>query len=184
MPDKFNITAADKQLVEATLQGDISSFGILVERYWDMVIAFALSKINNATDAEDIAQEVFVKLVRKLNTFAEKSSFKTWLYRITLNSTKDFGRKNVQKHEYESTFVLEQPLNNPGSAVENYPETTRLFTAINRLPIKQREAILLVFGEGLTHKETARALRCAETTVSWRIFQARKKIQRFLEREI
>ena len=73
MPDKFNITTSDKQLVEATLQGDISSFGIIVERYWDMVIAFALSKINNATDAEDIAQESLLKAYSQLHRLRNPS---------------------------------------------------------------------------------------------------------------
>ncbi len=57
MPVNPNVTAADEKLVEATLLGDISSFGIIVQRYWDMVIAFALSKIDNAIDAEDIARK-------------------------------------------------------------------------------------------------------------------------------
>ena len=71
MPDCAKInTTSDEQLIRATLGGDISSFGIIVERYWDMSAAFALSKVKNTSDAEDIAQESFIKAGLRSNRAA------------------------------------------------------------------------------------------------------------------
>ncbi len=97
MPDKSNIAAADEKLVEATLQGDISSFDIIVERYWDMVIAFALSKIDNAIDAEDIAQESFLKAYSQLHRLRNPSRFAGWLSKIVAQQCVNHIRKNAHK---------------------------------------------------------------------------------------
>ncbi|MHC4726402.1 MAG: RNA polymerase sigma factor, partial [Planctomycetota bacterium] len=84
MPKGHNITtASDEQLITVTRQGDIASFGIIVERYWDMVIAFALSKIGNTVDAEDIAQESFLKAYSQLHNLRNPSRFAGWLCKIT-----------------------------------------------------------------------------------------------------
>lgn len=173
----------DNQLVNLARKGQARALEHLFEKYYLTVYSLAYKWCGVKEDAEDIAQEVFVKLVRKLDTFAQKSSFKTWLYRIVINTAKDFDRKRTSKQTHEATFVLEQHLHNPAGLENKQLESGRLLAAIDKLPFKQKEAILLVFGEGLSHKETSQALGCAETTVSWRIFQAKKRLKKSLEQE-
>ena len=171
----------DSELVQLALSGDASAFGHLFNRHYSSVYRLAYKWCGVREDAEDIVQEVFVKLAAKLKLFGQKSAFKTWLYRITINTAKDFIRKHATKRGYETAFALEQGTDNPGSPPEEKLAAQQLYRALDRLPEKQKAAVLLVLGEGMSHNEAARVLDCREATVSWRIFQARKKLKTSLE---
>lgn len=177
-------TYSDIELVELSVDGDAEAFEYLVKRHYMTVYKVSYKWCGVREDAEDIAQEVFVKLARKLKTFGRKSSFRTWLYRITVNTANDFSRKVATKRVYEAAFVSEQGLNNPSPLRDEHIEADRLYKSLDKLPEKQKTAVLLVFSEGLSHKEAARVLGCPEATVSWRIFQARKRLKKSLEYEI
>jgi RNA polymerase sigma-70 factor (ECF subfamily) len=174
----------DIELIELSLGGDARAFERLVKRHYQSVFRVAFKWCGVRQDAEDIAQEVFVKLAQKLKTFGMRSAFKTWLYRITINSAKDFIRKSATKQGYETAYAIEQGLNNPGPPPNEHLDSRRLYQALDRLPKKQKAAVLLVLGEGFSHKEAGRVLNCPEATVSWRIFQARKKLKNSLGYEI
>ena len=174
---------SDIELVSQADGGDARALQQLVERHYLTVYRLAYKWCGGKEDAEDIAQEVFVKLVRKLHTFRRKSSFRTWLYRIVGNTSRDFGRKRAADKSLTAAFAGEQcrhnPVGNPGETLA----VSRLRAAMEKLPRAQKEAVVLVTGEGLSHRDAARALGCMETTVSWRIFQARKKLKKSLEQE-
>jgi len=174
----------DINLVELSLAGDGVAFEHLVKRHYGTVFRVSYKWCGLKEDAEDIAQEVFVKLAQNLKTFGRKSSFKTWLYRITVNTAKDFIRKCVTKRGYETAYAMERDDANPGPSPGDHLEAKRLVKALGRLPGKQKAAVLLVLSEGLSHQEAARVLNCPETTVSWRIFQARKTLKKYLEHQI
>jgi RNA polymerase sigma-70 factor (ECF subfamily) len=177
-------TYSDIELVELSVGGDAEAFEYLVKRHYMTIYKVSYKWCGVREDAEDIAQEVFVKLARKLKTFGQKSSFKTWLYRITVNTAKDFSRKLATKRVYEATFVSEQALSNPSPPSDAHIDADCLYKSLDKLPEKQKTAVLLVFSEGLTHKEAAQVLNCPEATVSWRIFQAKKRLKKSLEHEI
>jgi RNA polymerase sigma-70 factor (ECF subfamily) len=103
---------------------------------------------------------------------------------MTINTAKDFTRKSLTKRTYEKAFAFEQGSNNPAPPRDEHHDASRLYREIGKLPEKQRMAVLLVFSEGLSHKEAARVLKCSEATVSWRIFQAKKKLKKSLVHEI
>ena len=174
----------DIELIELSLGGDARAFERLVKRHYQTVFRIAFKWCGVRPDAEDIAQEVFVKLAQKLKAFGLRSAFKTWLYRITINSTKDFIRMSATKRGYETAYAIEQGPNNPGPLPNEHLDAKRLYQALDRLPKKQKAAVLLVLAEGLSHKEAGRVLNCPEATVSWRIFQARKRLKKSLEYEI
>ena len=177
-------TYSDIELVDMAKGGSARAMEHLFEKHYISVYNLAYKWCGIKEDAEDIAQDVFVKLVRKLHTFGQKASFKTWLYRIVINTAKDFGRKRSGRHAHETVVDFERGENNPVRPEKDALETTRLFAAIDQLPFKQKSAILLVFGEGLSHREAAEALDCAETTISWRIYQARKRLKKSLGQEL
>ncbi len=174
----------DIKLVQLSVKGDGRAFEHLVKRHYMTVYKVSYKWCGVKEDAEDITQEVFVKLARKLKTFGQKSSFKTWLYRITINTAKDFVRKCATNRVREATFAFEQGSNNPAPLKDEHLDAARLYKELGKLPEKQKTAVLMVFGEGFSHKETAQVLECPEATVSWRIFQAKKKLRKSLERGI
>ena len=175
---------SDMELVNLVKGGNAHALEHLFERHYMTAYGLAVKWCGVREDAEDIAQDVFVKLVRKLHTFGKRSSFKTWFYRIIINTAMDFDRKHARKRAYESIDVFEQNRHNPIQLGADALETARLFSAIDTLPSKQKQAVMLVFGEGLSHKETAQALNCQETTISWRIYQARRRLKKLLKHEI
>ena len=177
-------TYNDIELIKLSVDGDTEAFAHLVKRHYMTVYKVSYKWCGIREDAEDIAQEVFIKLAQKLKTFRQKSSFKTWLYRITVNTAKDFHRKHTAKHTYETACAFEQGPSNPAPLRDEHLDAIRLYKALNKLPEKQKSVILLVFSEGLNHREAAQVLNCSETTVSWRIFQARKKLKKSMEHEI
>ena len=171
----------DRQLVRKAAGGDAQALECLVERHYDGVFRLAYRWCGRRQDAEDVAQEVFVKLVRKLDRFRRQASFRTWLYRIVVNTAKDFHRRKGRRRNFEAAFALRGQLGNPGPRPDEALAARLLQSALDQLPDPQRAAVLLVLGEGFTHKEAARTLKCSETTISWRIFQARRKIRKFWE---
>ncbi len=178
--DNYN----DIELVQLSVGGDARAFEHLVKRHYLSAYNVSYKWCGIKEDAEDIAQEVFVKVARKLKTFGKRSSFRTWLYRITINTAKDFTRKYTTKRVYETAFALEQGSNNPGPSPDENPDAAQLYKEIAKLPGKQKMTVLLVYGEGLSHREASQMLKCPEATVSWRIFQAKKKLKKSLEYEI
>ena len=173
---------SDRKLVKLAQGGDARALEHLFERHYLQVYRLSYKWCGVKESAEDVAQEVFVRLVRKLHTFTHRSSFKTWLYRIVVNAARDAGRRSAGRRAGEEAWVRDQRGHNPAPAGEEALTAARLHEAIGRLPAKQKEAVLLVCDEGLSHREAARVLNCRETTVSWRIFTARKKLNAFLDR--
>ena len=178
--DNYN----DIELVQLSVGGDARAFEHLVKRHYLSAYQVSYKWCGIKEDAEDIVQEVFVKVARKLKTFGKRSSFKTWLYRITINTAKDFTRKYATKRVYEKAFAVEQGSNNPVPSRDEIPDVAQLYKEISKLPEKQKMAMLLVYGEGLSHKEASQVLKCPEATVSWRIFQTKKKLKKSLGYEI
>jgi RNA polymerase sigma-70 factor (ECF subfamily) len=172
---------SDVELVDRARSGDAEAMGHLFERHYTMVFRLAWRWCGVRDDAEDIAQETFVKLVRKLKTFRRRASFKTWLYRIAVNTARDYGRRHGARRSREEEYDEHQGGHNPGSGSVDGTAAFRLREALDSLPAAQREAVLLVFSEGMSHREASQVLGCGEVTVSWRIFRARARLKTFLE---
>lgn len=168
---------SDIELVDLAIDGDERAFEQLVQRHYLSVYHFSYKWCRVKEDAEEITQEVFVKLTGKLGSFRHESSFKTWLFRIVINTAKDYFRKNVNRKKYESAFENEHINDNPEYSKNNDSETDMLYFLIDRLPGKQKAALMLVMAEGLSHEEAAKVLKCSEKTISWRIHQARKRLK-------
>ena len=170
----------DAELVGLAQSGHENAFENLVRRYYRAVygLAFKYSRIKE--DAEDITQEVFVILARKLYSFKHRSSFKTWLFRITINAATDFLRKRSRNRSCETPITNGEYMGNPDPSPEEVMESRLIYEEIDKLPDKQKTALILVFSEGLSHKEASKALNCSETTISWRIHRARKSLEKFI----
>ncbi|MCG8270746.1 RNA polymerase sigma factor [Aquamicrobium sp. NLF2-7] len=168
--------ASDAELIGRARDGDRSAFGALVERHYDFVHRVAWRWSGNRTDAEDIAQEVCVRMGRAIRGWRGEGAFSTWLYAMTLNAARDMARKSaretVKTQAYGSeVLTLVQAADDAGELAED------LWQCVRRLPDKQREAVLLVYGEGLTHAAAADAMAISEATVSWHIHEAKKRLK-------
>ena len=171
----------DNQLIDVTLAGTTAAFGILVQRHQRQMYALALKMVRNHDDAADIAQDVFLKAYEVLGSFQKKSSFHTWLYRITVNfCINHLRRDKAQYHvELENHHAVES-----AEAFENMDSTEvqdELTDAIRRLPEKQQTTVMLRAGEGLPYKEIAKILGCSVGTVKANYFHAVKNLKRYMK---
>ncbi|MBN2418061.1 MAG: RNA polymerase sigma factor [Deltaproteobacteria bacterium] len=167
----------DSELIDLAVNGDEHAFEVLIQRHYLPVYHFSFKWCRSKEDAEEITQEVFIKLTRNLKSFKYKSSFRTWLFRIVINTAKDYSKKNSIRRSYESAYENEKISDNPGHVNEDTTDVDRLYFCIDRLPDKQKAALMLVVAEGLSHGEAAKVLKCREKTISWRIHQARNRLK-------
>ncbi len=168
------LTDEQEKQIKLAIAGDSQAFSTLVEETYDIIYAIAYKWTINKEDAEDIAQEVCIKLARSIQTFRMESQFSTWLYRITLNMVRDFQKKQKNKNLFKD--ISEE---NIKSQVNPHiqAEQQELWTYVQKLPENQKNAILLVYAQGLTHREASEIMDCKEATVSWYIHEAKKQLK-------
>lgn len=182
----------DAELVDRVVRGDQGAYKTLVLRYQGKIFAVAYGILRNKEDGREVTQECFVKAYRNLPTFRRDSSFYTWLYRIAFNLALDSKRKayrtretpiSEDEHEVpdEALNTGPAPVGNPDRHFQAMEIREKVRFAIAQLPADQRTAIVLREVEGLSYKEIADSMGCAEGTVMSRLFYARKKLQEMLK---
>lgn len=170
------VAPSDLDLIASAQKGDRAAFGELVERHYGFVYRVAWRWCGRKADAEDIAQEVCARLGRAIRDYRGGGAFTTWLYALTLNAARDAMRKTARETAKTEAFGVHALV--AGEAVpEPDDQAEQLWAAVRKLPDKQRDAVLLVYGEGLSHAAAADAMACAEATVSWHIHEAKKRLK-------
>jgi RNA polymerase sigma-70 factor, ECF subfamily len=182
---------SDQQLVERVQAGDKAAFDLLVRKYQHRVLKLVSRFVSDAAEAEDVAQEAFLKAYRALASFRGDSAFYTWLYRIAINTAKnalvsnrrrpvDFDLDLQDPEQYDRHARLKE-----GDTPEGVLLTEEIRTVVERameqLPEDLRTAIILRELEGLSYEEIAEAMDCPVGTVRSRIFRAREAIDRKLK---
>ena len=171
---------SDQKLVDLAVSGDAAAFARLIERHYDMIFRIAFKWCGDSTDAEDIAQDVCVKLGSVIHGFKGEAAFSSWLYRITLNVVRDFQRAAKRRTDNIAALsVVVQRDHLPDPAMEM--TQTQMWQKVRQLPPKQRDAMLLIYAEDLSHAEAAGILGCAESTVSWHVHEAKKRLKQELQ---
>jgi RNA polymerase sigma factor (sigma-70 family) len=171
--------ALTRALVARAQNGDAEAFGELIEDHYDLIHRTAWKWCGNRTDAEDIAQDVCVKLGSAIAGFDGRSAFSSWVYRITLNAVRDMQRAGGRRARYAEAYAHVSPEDAPAEQ-EEAATSSQLWAAVRTLPEKQRDAVLLVYAEELSHAAAADIMGCKEATVSWHIFEARKTLRGLL----
>jgi RNA polymerase sigma factor (sigma-70 family) len=150
-----------------------------------MVYNLALQYVQNSEDAEEITQDVFVSVYKKLTTFDAKATVKTWIYRITINKSLDFikAKKAIKRQFFFDSKKLDTNeniqlpnFNHPGVILENKEALKRLFWAINQLSENQKTVIILLKIEAKTQKETAEIMNLSEKAIESLFQRAKKKL--------
>jgi RNA polymerase sigma-70 factor, ECF subfamily len=168
--------ASDAELIGRAQGGDRGAFGKLLERHYHFVYRAAYRWCGKKADAEDIAQEVCVRLGRAIRDYHGSGAFTTWLYTMTLNAARDMMRKTVREAIKTEAYGAYELIAGEASAEPEDPAEA-LWAAVRMLPDKQRDAVLLVYGEGLSHALASEAMGISETTVSWHIHEAKKRLK-------
>lgn len=187
MSASASLRTQEASLLERHRQGDAKAFGDLYQQFEAMVYNLALRMSGNPADAEDIAQETFVRAYRHLNKFKGKSSLKTWVFRIALNCSntrlKRRGRRLAHRIE-DGESELEQAVD-AGRSPEERALAADLSAAVRQgldhLPVHYREAVLLRDFEELDYAEIAEVLGVRIGTVRSRIARGREQLRKRLE---
>ena len=181
----------DKELVKRAQEGDKVAFDVLVTKYHLKVVNLVTRFVKDNDDAQDVAQEAFIKAYRGLKNFRGDSAFYTWLYRIAINSAKNYlvsqSRKtpayavDIEDAEHiESAIALKEYDTPEGNLLTSEIEQT-VYRAIKELPEDLKTAITLRELEGMTYDEIALVMECPIGTVRSRIFRAREAIDKHLK---
>ncbi len=177
----------DQQLVERVQRGDKRAFDLLVSKYQRRLIRLVSRLVKDPSEAEDVAQDAFIRAYRALPNFRGDSAFYTWLYRIGLNTAKNHlvsqGRKAPTATEFSSEDAeqrddgeLLRDINTPESLMMSRQVGEAVNSAMNALGDDLKTAITLREIEGLSYEEIASAMNCPVGTVRSRIFRARDAI--------
>lgn len=188
------ISETDNDLINAFIRGDHSAFEKIVLRYQDRVFNICFRLLGDRDEAEDFAQEVFIKVYRSLKGFRFKSSFYTWLYRIVINTCKN-RIKSVEYRRTKSRVSIDSDQEHSGNTIvdivdqrpmpdnflEQKEKMARIQEALNSLPPDQKTVVVLCDIEGLSYDEIASITKNRLGTVKSKISRARLGLRNKLE---
>lgn len=184
---------ADMMLVERALEGNLAAFEQLVSRYQNKLVGFAARMLGDHDEAEDVAQEAFIKAYRALDSFRGQAQFSTWLYRIATNLCID--RARAKKRRPQQAYSLDEPLDKdedkggrevpdstfePSKSVERKELRQTVRATMAEMPEKMRQVLIMCDMQGMPYEQIAQVLNCPIGTVKSRLFHARADLARRL----
>lgn len=181
------------ELIQGLRNGDEAAFKYLVDNYQDRVFNTAIGIVQNAEDAEDVAQEVFIQVFRSIHAFKAESKLSTWIYRITTTRALDLLRSRKSKKRFGFLQRLfgdgNEPLhelpdfNHPGVAMDRKENASKLFKAISQLPENQKTAFTLHKLEDLSYQEISNIMQTSVPAIESLMHRAKQNLRKILEKE-
>ena len=181
------------ELIQGLRNGEEPAFKYLVENYQDRVFNTAIGIVQNAEDAEDVAQEVFIQVYRSIHSFKGESKLSTWLYRIATTRALDLLRSRKSKKRFGFIQRMfgdgNEPLheipdfNHPGVALDRKENAAKLFKAIGQLPDNQKTAFTLHKLEDLSYQEISDVMQTSVAAVESLMHRAKQNLRKMLEKE-
>lgn len=185
-----NSEQLDEELVSRVQHGDKAAFDLLVIKYQHKIIQLVNRYVKDPSEAQDVAQEAFIKAYRALGAFRGEATFYTWLYRIAINTAKNYLILRARRHSNYQLDIQEveaignepqlQGMDTPEQLILNEEIMTTLNKAIEDLPEEMQLAFKLREFEGLSYEEIALAMDCPIGTIRSRLFRAREAIDKQL----
>ena len=181
------------ELIQGLRNGDEAAFKFLVDNYKDRVFNTAIGIVQNAEDAEDVAQEVFIQVFRSIHSFKAESKLSTWMYRITTTRSLDLLRSRKSKKRFgflqrlfgdDNEPLYEIPdFNHPGVTMDRKENASKLFKAINQLPENQKTAFTLHKLEDLSYQEISDIMQTSVPAIESLMHRAKQNLRKILEKE-
>ncbi|MFH1130035.1 MAG: sigma-70 family RNA polymerase sigma factor [Pseudomonadota bacterium] len=171
-----------RKILNSACRGDKEAFGQLVRMYQRRVYLIAFRMTGNHEDANDVAQEAFIRAFRGISSFQGQSDFFTWLYRIVINVSLNHLRSRRRRPVVSLDDVIlpaelqEKTKDDPGRSLELKQMVKEIGEVLDELPDSMRATVVMVVFDGMPYKDVASVLECSEGTVAWRIFEARKRM--------
>lgn len=183
----------ETELIQGLRNGDETAFKFLVDNYQDRVFNTAIGIVQNAEDAEDVAQEVFIQVFRSIHSFKAESKLSTWIYRITTTRALDLLRSRKSKKRFgflqrlfddgnEPIFELPD-FNHPGVELDKKENASKLFKAVNQLPENQKTAFVLHKMEDLSYQEISNIMQTSIPAIESLMHRAKQNLRKILEKE-
>ncbi len=178
----------DQHYIDAVINGETRAFSVLIDRYKHMVFTLAAKVLKNHEEAEEVAQDVFVKAYTALTTFKGDSKFSTWLYKITYYRSLDYLKKqkrSLQTSSIDSDTVYHlSSMENALDSLETSERKLAIKKAIDELPEDDAVVITLHYFEELSLKEIADIMNLEANTVKVRLFRSRKRLAELLKNKL
>ncbi len=168
-----------EQLAKRAANGDRAAFSQLIDLQYDFIFSVAFKWLGHRDDAQDVAQDVAIKLARNISGFDGRAKFTTWLYRVILNTVRDFQKAAARRGSKTEALKLVSPTQEPSSQEQDVT-LSEVWAAVRALPEKQRDAVLMVYAQDMSHAECADILKCKQSTVSWYVHEAKKSLKGLL----
>ena len=166
----------DRALASRAAAGDREAFATLIERHYGLIYRVGARVLSDDEAAADLAQDVCVGLASRLPSYRGESRFSTWLYRVVLNAALDRLRRDGAQRRNDAAYAEVDAMTRAGQAAID-AEALWLRQMLNGLADDLRTTVVLVLQEGLRHAEAAEVLGVSESTVSWRMHEARKRLR-------
>ena len=189
---KISNKEIDLSLVRRVKKGDYQAFDLLVLKYQSRIIATAFKYVKERQLAEDIAQEAFIKSYKSIDSFREESSFYTWVYRITVNTAKNYLVSSKRRDEVvisdlsqdDSFYPEKLDVDSPQEVLKASELRNLIFETLSSLGEETRTALSLREFDGLSYEQIAEIVQCPVGTVRSRIFRGREMIEEAVGKNI
>lgn len=181
-------TLNDQHYIDRILQGETSSFAVLVDRYKDMIFTLALKMIKNREESEEVAQDTFIKIYNSLSKFKGDSKFSTWIYKIAYNTCLDRLKKNKKEDlnisidEFSAHLI--KTMDNALSALEDKERRQTIQNCLNLLPGDENFLLTLFYFEDQSLEEIGKIMNINANNVKVKLFRSRQKLAVILRQQL
>jgi RNA polymerase sigma factor (sigma-70 family) len=181
-------TIADQHYIDKILQGDANAFAVLVDRYKDMIFTLSIKMIKNREEAEEVAQDTFIKAYNSLVKFKGDSKFSTWIYKIAYNTCLDRLKKNKKEDNNisidEFSAHLIKTMDNALSALEDKERKQTIQNCLNLLPSEENFLLTLFYFEDQNLEEIGKVMNINTNNVKVKLFRSRQKLAVILKKQL
>ncbi|PWB23904.1 RNA polymerase sigma factor [Flavobacterium sp. HTF] len=181
-------TLNDQHYIDKVLQGETNAFAVLVDRYKDMIFTLGLKMVKNREEAEEVAQDTFIKIYNSLTKFKGESKFSTWIYKIAYNTCLDRLKKskkddlNISIDEFSSHFI--KTMDNALSALEDKERKQAIQNCLNLLPREDNFLLTLFYFEDQNLEEIGKVMNINANNVKVKLFRSRQKLATILKKQL